>query len=110
MHTVNKKMIVEGLRELSDRAEQRRLWLSTGGEVSSFTEAVEGLYTDSGLTFALERRTTGLGTMAEDALLDLSAALRKVDRRLDPETLIETEAMARVRRLAESALSLLERA
>ena len=106
----NKTLLIESLRELSDRATQHRLWESTGeggAQVSSFTEAVEGIFTDSGLTPDLERRTTGLGSVVEEALLSLDAAVSKVERELRPAALIESREMDAVRHLAGVALELL---
>ena len=108
--SVNKSLIVERLRELSDRAAQRRLWESTGEggtDVSSFTEAACQLFDDSALGAHLVTRTTGLGTAAEEALIALDAALSKVDEHLDPATLIESAEMDRVRHLAAVALQLI---
>jgi hypothetical protein len=105
---INTPLVIECLRELSDRALQRRLWLSTGqDDVSSYTEAVEQLFTDSGLGDELARRTTGLGSDAEDALVDLRESLTLVDPKLPPGLLIESAEMEMVRRSASAALSVI---
>jgi hypothetical protein len=106
---INIRLIIECLRELSDRAAQRRLWLSTGqGDVSSFTEAIEQLFTDSGLEGALQKHGTGLGGPAEDALSRLESALARVDRKMAPDRLIDSPQMDAVRQLASTALALIE--
>ena len=52
---VNLELVLTSLEELSDRAVQEKLWLAaTPGEMSSPTEAIEGLFTDSGLGDALD--------------------------------------------------------
>jgi hypothetical protein len=109
MSWINKPLIVECLRELSDRSLQLRLWLSTGqGDVSSFTEAVEQLFTDSALEEELQKHTTGLGGSAENALIDLEKALARVDRKLPPARLIDSAEMDVVRRLASAALAAID--
>jgi hypothetical protein len=109
MDNISRSSILESLEELSDRSAQRRLWLSPGdGDVSSFTEAVEMLFTDTGLGDALDQRRTGLGGEAEEAPLQLERALRDVDRSLPPGLLIESAEMGRVRELAAFALTKLE--
>jgi hypothetical protein len=103
--------MLDCLRELSDRKEQERLWLSTGAggaDVSSFTEAWCGLFDDSGLKTNLERGCTGLGAAADSALLQLRDQLRQVDRRAGPTGIIASPEMARVRGLAREALRLVE--
>jgi hypothetical protein len=109
MNWINKPLVVECLRELGDRALQRRLWLSTGqGDVSSFTEAVEQLFTDSGLEGELQKHATGLGSGAENALADLKSGLARVNRSLPPDGLIDSQEMDAVRHLASAALALID--
>jgi hypothetical protein len=107
-HWVNLPVIRECLHELNDRVEQVRLWLSTGGEVSSFDEAVAGLFDDSGLSHELERGTTGLGAPAEQALRALDDALRRVHSSGPVDVLIDSPEMDEVRRRASAALALVE--
>lgn len=101
--------LLDALDELSSIESQRRLWKSSGpSEVSSFTEAVEGFWDDSGLGDALEqKRDTGLGVPAETALRALSAAIDKVhgDNRA-PDDVINDSLMNEVRKLAGEALQL----
>ena len=86
------------------------MWLSSGknGLVSSFTEAVEMLFTDTGLGDALRKRQTGLGAPAEAALLRLDGAWRKVDPFMSPDLVIDSPQMAEVRASASSALALID--
>lgn len=108
MSWINKSLIVECLEELSSRSLQLRLWLSAGqGDVSSFSEAVEQLFTDSALDDALNTRATGLSDSAERALVDLKRALARVDRTRPPRDLIASAEMDVVRRLASAALSVI---
>ncbi len=105
---MNKNLIIECLQELSDPEMQRRLWLSTKDEVSSFTEAVEQLFTDSGLEDQLHAHETGLGVAAEDALLKLETQLSQIDQNVSPSDLIDSAAMGKVRALASTALHFIE--
>lgn len=104
MNWLNQNLILKCLRELSDRELQLRLWLSSEGEVSSFTEAVEQLFTDSGLEELLHSRKTGLGAAAEEALLSLEASLDQVNPHLEPQALIDSPQMTKVRKFALLAL------
>lgn len=106
-----KLMIIRCLRELSDRKEQERLWLSTGAGgsgVSSFTEAICGLFDDSGLGDRLAKGDSGLGAGADAALQRLDEQLRKVAPRGSVAELIGSEEMTRVRELAAVALRVIE--
>lgn len=107
MSWLNKSLILECLRELSDQDIQRRLWLSSGGEISSFTEAVEQLFTDSGLRDQLGTGETGLGIDVEASLLALDAQLGTVDRHKEPGALIDSPSMRKVRELASASLRLI---
>jgi hypothetical protein len=104
----NKELILLRLRELSSRSEQERLWFTDWGEgrdMSSFTEAVCGLFDDSAFdAFIDERRPTGLGAAADSALLELSAFLDTID----DEPPFESKEMEAVRHLAAVALGLIE--
>ena len=56
MPNLIKPLVISCLQELADYDFQRRVWLaSTGPAVSSFTEAVSGLFDDSGVGDALEK-------------------------------------------------------
>ena len=122
---VNIDRILDALRELSDELEQRRLWLSSGAggaEISSFTEAVEALFTDSGLSHSLEQEwRSARGGRAEfgvikpvfdkrtDSLLErLDWLISKVDLGLAPAKLIDSAEMKQVRSQASDLLTILD--
>jgi hypothetical protein len=110
MNSINRKLIGDCLKELSDRGLQERVWMSSGPpEVSSFTEAVEQLFTDSGLEDALHSGKTGFGREAELVLLELEKQLGNVNTRLGAALIISDPAMRRVRELASSALGLIQK-
>ena len=104
-----RKIAIEALVELSDETLQRQRWLSTGeGEVSSFTEAVCGLYDDSGLGRKLERGQSFFGREVDASLRRFSETLRDVERlrgQLGPEAFIEHPDMGAVRAFALAILS-----
>ncbi len=112
---IYKEMAIEHLRELSDYSFQRRVWLaSSGPEVSSFTEAVCGLFDDTGLSDVLEspRRTIVFGPQIDERLdklrQDIEPVLR-LEEQLPPEALIESDKMKSIRRAAHEILSLIEK-
>ena len=108
MSWINRKLILDCLKELSSRDEQRRLWLAKAGEVSSFTEVVEQLFTDSGLEELLHSRQTDMGSVIEEALLTLENLLSTVDRKLIAAALIDSEPMEKVRASAMAVLALID--
>jgi len=110
MNGVNRHAVQDAIRELSDRELQRRLWLSDGSggsQVSSFIEAGERLFTDSGLAHALQAGKTVFGIEADAALGELDFALRKVDYKHGPSRTMDDPAMTEVRTIAARLLGLL---
>jgi hypothetical protein len=110
MNAVNTAMVIDCLKELADSDFQKSVWLaSSGPEISSFTEAICGLFNDSGLCLALEKEHT-LFTEEIDALLrELEAAVGEVNEFQPRAELIDSPQMHRVRGLATKALSAIER-
>jgi hypothetical protein len=111
MSLEDRQAITDALRELSDRALQERLWLSDGkggADVSSFSEVVEQLFTDTGLSEALESGTTGFGAETQATFNLLESALRKVNQTGGPARTIDSLPMTEVRAVAGRLLELLE--
>ncbi len=109
MNRLNRHLILECLKELSDRPFQESLWMGKiPSKQSSFTEAVEGLFTDSGLGDELSKGKTGFSEEAESKLRELEQQLSKVHRKGGPASVINDPAMPRVRDLAAHVLELLE--
>ena len=109
MSWLNRNLIIECLRELSSRSLQEELWTSKGvTDVSSFSEVVEQLFTDSGLDDALNAKATGFSDDVESKLCGLEKRLAKVHGRGDPMATINDPEMLRVRDLASEILSMIE--
>jgi hypothetical protein len=103
------KLVREGLWELSDLAFQRRVWMGRGGvgEMSSFVEAVETLFDDSGLGDELERGRPVFGGEADGELRALSSLVDRIDEWRDPMEIIDDPLMAEVRERAAAILHLI---
>jgi hypothetical protein len=108
--TILKTKVIEGLQELSDEAFQRRVWLaSSGPEVSSFDEAICGLFNDSGLDSLLEssERPSVLTDDVYDGLRELSRLVGRAARTLSslpPIAVIEHPKMREIRAIAGNIL------
>jgi len=101
------EQIIECLRELSDRQIQETLWAGKiPDQQSDFTEAVEVLFTDTGLGSALENHTTGFSRDIESKLEELSVGLKKVQGCGEVSKIINDPAMPHVRDLAAEILTL----
>jgi len=102
--------VFECLQELGDIEIQRRHWNSTGQdgeEVSSFIEAIECLFTDTGLGSALEKGRSGLDEQTVKTFDELLRVLMKINDDRLPNEIINDPAMEAVRRLAREATALL---
>jgi len=111
MSTIDRQSVYDALCELGNIDEQKRLWLSTGAngaEVSSFSEAVEQLYTDTGLSDALLCGRTGLSQELNERFRKLNELLKTVNHRHGPSRTIDDPAMIDVRLLANEILQTLE--
>lgn len=105
MSDLNINDVIESLEELSDMDLQLKLWRSPGGQVSSYVEAVEQLFTDSGLSLLLHKNKTGLGSNCEKLLTELEGKLSSVKRTESAEALISSREMEAVRSKATEALT-----
>lgn len=108
MNRLNRNLILECLKELADRQLQENLWLGRiQNQQSSFEEAVEGLFTDSGLGDELRKGETGFSFEVETKLRELEYQLAKVEARGGPTRVINDPEMSHVRALASVALELI---
>jgi len=106
---VLKDKVIHYLRELADETFQQRVWAGRSPtEMSSFSEAVCGLFDDSGLGDALDRDGTVFTDEIDGLFRELDVAIHKVDASCPAERFIRSPEMARVRRWSAHLLSLLE--
>ena len=102
---VDKRAVIDSLRELADESIQRRRWLAPGGpEVSSFAEAFCQLFDDTGLGDAIQKKKPIFEPETDEGLLHLEGLLRSIDQDLPPSTIIESRQMQRVRYAAIAVL------
>jgi hypothetical protein len=98
MSWIGKDLIMDALSELGSEDMQRSLWLSDGSsDVSSMSEVIECLYTDSGLMAALEKNELAITPEADKKLLELHGILMKVDQNQKVPLIISDPKMALVR-------------
>jgi hypothetical protein len=74
---MNRDLIIDALRELSDADYQERVWL--GGsttEMSSLTEAASSLFDDSGLDAVLQNGQRAFSPVMDAQLRELQSLLR----------------------------------
>jgi hypothetical protein len=109
MSRINRSRILECLEELSNRQLQENLWMGKiPSKQSSFVEAVEGLFTDSGLSDELSSGRSGVSKEAELKLRELEDQVARVHAKGGPASVISDPAMPRVRELAVGVLELLK--
>lgn len=109
MTNINRDLIVDALMELASESLQRRRWLEPSSpEISSFTEVVEELFTDSGLASALENNCADLPSAVESNLRRLHEMIRGVDRNQPPEVIIAVPEMSSIRAAAKEILDLMD--
>ena len=106
---INHKRVIGGLCQFGSEAQQRRLWLSTGGEVSSLVEAYCELFEDSCLADALDSGGTEFGAEVDQMLNELNRLTAPIVKEyqlleLDIEEVIADPKMAKVRELASKTL------
>jgi hypothetical protein len=95
-------LVTSSLEELTDRDFHERLWFGKiPGMVGSYVEAVEGLFTDSGLSDALKEGPV-YSAEIDDLFGVLSKQLRAVDEDQYLPELIADPAFARARETAQS--------
>ena len=77
--------------------------------IGSFTEAVCGMFDDSGFKYVLENSPGSLHPEARVAIAEVREAIALVDGTQAPMAIIESEQMERVRQLAGKALTIIYR-
>jgi hypothetical protein len=109
MNQLIREQILSCLEELSDKQVQEDLWMGKiPSQQGSFVEAVECLFTDTGLGDLLLSEQTEFSERARLTLNDLQKRLAKVSSTRGPREVINDPAMKEVRLLAARAFELLK--
>jgi len=99
--------VIDALFELSDKEKQKQLWVvGEDGEISSFTEAICGVFDDGGITQALERGQ--LDKSLHDRFNELKRIVDQIPENLHPDRIIEHPSMPRIRVVASDLLGMLK--
>lgn len=98
------ELVVDALHELADEAGQRRLWLSSGGEVSSFIELGSRLWDDSGLADALDGPHGAYAPEIDGQLRALRTQLHRIDAGRPPAMILDDPRLERARAMANALL------
>ena len=110
MKSINLPLIVNCLNELGDRNLQERLWTyASPGEFSSFVEAHEQLFSDSGLGDALDSTEGAFSAEIDERLRKLGVQLRRFDTERAPQEIIDDPEMEPIRAMAREAAGMIER-
>lgn len=98
-HMLTRTSVIWALEELSSRDDQVRLWLSDGssGEVSSFAEAICGVF-DGGVSKELESEKVAANLKSSFGRLRALVATIPTD--IPPQELIDHPKMEDIRRLS----------
>jgi len=104
-------ILLENLRELASEELQRKLWVhGNENQMSSFTEAICGIFDDARLTRALDT-----GYLEDNFSVEICQKVKKLDKLisqipedLPPEKIIKHPKMNAVRELSDELLVLFE--
>ena len=108
MSWVDKKRVLDCLNELSDKSYQERVWMaSSGPEISSYIEAVNQLYGDSGLDFAYSKGEQVFGKDIDDRLKQFGTTLQMMPLNRHPLELIKDQRMIPIRQTAADIANLI---
>jgi hypothetical protein len=109
---INRDVLRWCIEELASRDEQERLWLGRSqNEMSSFEEAVCGVFDDSGLTRAFESGYLEKNYSDEfcGKVNELHRAIHSVPEKLRPQEIIDHPRMEKIRILAREMLEMLSK-
>lgn len=105
---VNRNLVLECLRELTDEQFQTTIWAGKDPtRMASFVECVEGLFDDSGLDDALAIGPV-FGDFIDNRLKALDVLLLTIDDRVSIQELLASEDLGRARLIAADIVSALE--
>jgi hypothetical protein len=104
--TVYQELVLDGLAQLSaTRGEQTAAWGGNSDEMTSFVEAVETLFDDSGLSDALLGGPV-YSPEIDEALAQLQVALTPIDPYQPLEGLVNDPSLTAARAMAARLLAL----
>lgn len=104
MIRVISRLVEDGLRELADEETQTRLWQAAQGpEISSFTEAIETLWDDSGLASAMDHGVV-YSTRIDEQLRQLGSVLHRIDSAAPVKTILANPYLKEARQRARVLL------
>ena len=105
MKGVNRPLVMLSLLELGDEARQRQLWLECGGdEISSFVEAVLGVFDDSALEYMLNSGESEFGGAVDAQFAELWKLCDAIGYDISQEEVLAHPQMRSVRRVAQRIL------
>ena len=106
MTLINHEQIIDGLFQLGNEREQRRLWLAEGpkekNERSSFVEAWHGTFTDSALLDKLCSQGTEFGKEVDAMLMELHHLTDAIDGYSPEHEIVDDPRMVMVRKIAST--------
>ena len=108
---LNLDSLLESLKELSSKEDQKKLWLhGDKNNMSSFTEAICCIFDDAGLTRAMESDYLKNNFSRDlcQKVERLNCAIDLVSDDLTPSELIECPEMNRIRVLSQELLEMFE--
>jgi hypothetical protein len=108
--SVYTETVRNALVELADAEYQQRVWSgeSAENEMSSFDEAVERLFGDSGLGLALDRTDPVYGSQIDDEFRRLDHLVGRIDGARSPSEILRDPLLSEVRTLASEILRALD--
>lgn len=108
---IYKRILIDGLKELSDKDYQKRIWLNTGdkpGMTLSFIEAANNVFDDACVIDSLREGKIIFDKKVTKALWDLHDATDAVNEFRSQEEIINDPLMEIVREKAAQALVLIQ--
>lgn len=110
---VNRALVIDALRELSNLDFQERVWVhGSSTEVSSMNEVAAALFNDSGLDVALEKTPITFSPEADQELRQLRSMLQRAMQQqveLSTHAVIQSAEWKRVRLSATRLIEVISR-
>lgn len=107
MKNANRELVIDALTELADVNTQRDFWINGRGGQSALAEAVETLFTDSGLSELLEDGVIAFSPIIDQKLKLLDVLVAEVPGTHSPSEVVNDERMLPIRELSRELLNLI---